>query len=113
MLFMSNLMSKRENSPHSQQIVHVLTVVDGVTEEIVEVHDLPHFSLEEFVKQYEVDPVLDPEMHARYSVGPDDAPLVIKAMEKVICFEFSQFAYFIDAVVDDRTGTKSANLSSS
>ena len=53
-------------------VVHVLTVIEGKSEEITGLIELTNFKLAEYQLQFDVDPIKDPEMLERYSVGPDD-----------------------------------------
>lgn len=85
------------NHPHC----HVLTVVDGVTEEVIDVIELPNLSLEAFRRHYEVPAHDDPEMVDRYSVGPDDLAFVRQAAGQEVHFDLTKYAYFIEAVLLD------------
>lgn len=76
---------------------HILSVVDGVTEEVVDAIEIKNFDLAQFREQFDVSPESDPEMLGRYGVGPDDAGFVCQALGRVVPFEFSQYAYFIEA----------------
>ena len=79
------------------RIVHVITVIDGETEEMVDLVELKSFVLSEFHIQFDVDPLKDPHMLDRYSIGPDDHPFLEKVVGKKLAFDFTRFAYFIEA----------------
>lgn len=81
----------------SGELVHVLTVIDGSSEELVDLLELVNFQLAAFQKQFAVDVELDPEMQGRYSVGPDDAAFLSTNVGYELQFDFSVFAYFIEA----------------
>jgi hypothetical protein len=78
-------------------LVHVLTVIEGESEELVHLVELKGFVATEYHQQFDVDPKGDPEMLDRYSVGPDDVPFLEKQLKKPINFDFKRFAYFIEA----------------
>lgn len=78
-------------------VCHVLTVVDGSSEEIIDVHELEPFDLQAFCHQFDVPVERDPQMLDRYAVGPDDVAFLHKVMEIELPFEFSTHAYFIEA----------------
>lgn len=82
----------------SQSVVHVVAIIDGSTEELVDVIEIPTFELKSFSVQFDVDPKVDPDMHDRYSVGPDDMVFLEKVLGRKLSFDFSQFAYFVEAV---------------
>ena len=84
--------------PKNNEILHVLSIVDGKTEEIVEVVEFKNFGLADFCRQFDVDPKSDPKMLDRYSVGPDDASFLDKVLFKPVHFDFARFAYFVEAV---------------
>lgn len=81
----------------SESLVHLLTVVDGVSEELLSFEELKTFVLKDFQEQFDVDPVLDPDMRDRYSVGPDDVAFLERNMKKSLSFDFQKYAYFIEA----------------
>ena len=85
----------------SGSIVHVLAVVDGISEETVEAVIFQSFPKKEFLLQFDVDPKRDPGMLDRYSVGPDDVPFLRKYLEGEVEFDFTRFAYFVEAVRDE------------
>jgi len=85
----------------SKKIVHVVTVLDGSTEETIEVFRLPGFELASFRAQFDVPVETDPEMLDRYAVGPDDLPFLTPTIEGSPHFDFTRNAYFIEAVEDD------------
>jgi hypothetical protein len=82
-------------------VIHVLSIYDGQTEEITAVHRLERFDEAAFRVQFAADMEIDPDLSERYSVGPDDASLILSMMTEVIEFEFTRFAYFVEAVRDD------------
>jgi len=57
-------------------ICHVLHIIDGSTEETVDVIELTTFELEAFLQQFDVPTQSDPMMLDRYVVGPDDVPFL-------------------------------------
>jgi hypothetical protein len=79
-------------------ICHVLTVVDGLSEEVIDLHELEPFDLPAFCLQFDVPVEHDPQMLDRYAVGPDDVAFLHKVMEVEIPFDFTTNAYFIEAV---------------
>jgi hypothetical protein len=82
-------------------IVHVLSIVDGETEDMIEAVIFQSFDMTNFSHQFDVDPKVDPQMLDRYSVGPDDVFFLEKYLEAPVIFDFSRFAYFIEAVRDE------------
>ena len=80
-----------------EMIVHLLTVLDGETEELLDLVELYNFKLDEFVEQFAVDPEDDPQMHGRYAVGPDDVAFLRHVTGMDLKFDFQNFAYFIEA----------------
>ncbi|MEY4668527.1 MAG: hypothetical protein RL518_1226 [Pseudomonadota bacterium] len=87
--------------PSEPSICHVLTVIDGASEEVVDVHELEPFDLGEFCKQFDVPIEHDPQMLDRYAVGPDDVPFLERVMGVSLPFSFSTHAYFIEAARRD------------
>ena len=88
-------MSKKPPSTNS----HVLTVIDGQTEELVHLVEIKNFDLAAFAYQFDVPIKTDPTMERRYGVGPDDAAFVCKALGFEVEFDFTRYAYFIEAAV--------------
>jgi hypothetical protein len=86
---------------HQSEICHVLSILDGVTEEVVDVHEIHPFDLPAFRHQFDVPVESDPEMLDRYAVGPDDAIFLNGALGIELPFDFSRFAYFIEAARKD------------
>ena len=82
-------------------LCHVLTVVDGSSEEVIDVHELEPFDLKAFCHQFDVAVERDPQMLDRYAVGPDDVTFLHKVMEIELPFDFSTYAYFIEAAERD------------
>lgn len=81
----------------SEIIVHVLTVIDGESEELVDLMELRGFVAAEYHKQFDVDPAHDPDMLDRYSVGPDDVEFLQLQTGAKLELDFKRFAYFIEA----------------
>lgn len=85
-------------SSSDSSLCHVLAVVDGTTEEVVDIHLLEPFDLPAFCRQFDVPIEHDPQMLDRYAVGPDDVAFIHKVLEVEIPFDFAENAYFIEAV---------------
>lgn len=83
------------------QVCHLLTMIDGSTEELLEYWEIPEFNLPEFREQFDVPVQSDPEMLDRYAVGPVDVPFLHDVMETPINFDFTRYAYFIEPVRKD------------
>lgn len=81
-----------------QDICRALTVVDGQTEEVVDLHEIETFDLATFAAQFDVPVQYDPQMLDRYAVGPDDVPFLTSALGVELPFDFARFAYFIEAL---------------
>ncbi len=81
----------------SNEVVHVITIIDGATEDFLDIIQFPTFDLKAFHIQFDVDPTADPEMLDRYSVGPDDLPFLEKTLGRQLNFDFARYAYFIEA----------------
>mgnify|MGYP006279771705 CR=1 FL=1 len=81
----------------TENICHVLSIYDGLTEDLVDVIEIPTFSLERFAAQFDVSLESDPQMLDRYAVGPDDAHFVLQAIGRSVDLDFSRFGYFIEA----------------
>lgn len=79
-------------------ICHVLSIVDGSTEEVIDIIEIPHFSVESFSRQFDVPVEIDPQMHDRYAVGPDDVEFLRREVGMQMVFDFARFGYFIEAV---------------
>ena len=90
------------NHNEKSPICHVLTVVDGLSEEVVDVLELEPFELAAFCHQFDVPIEHDPQMLDRYAVGPDDVPFLQKFMELELPFNFATHAYFIEGARKDR-----------
>jgi hypothetical protein len=76
-------------------------MIDGATEEVLEFWEIPEFNLAEFREQFDVPIQSDPQMLDRYAVGPVDVPYLQEVMEIPINFDFTRYAYFIEAVRKD------------
>ena len=85
------------NSPAT---VHVITIYNASSEEPVDLLRFDNFSLPDFIDQFAVDVATDPDMTERYAIGPDDLPLVNKALGYEHPFNFSELAYFVEAALD-------------
>ncbi len=83
------------------QLCHLLTVIDGETEEIVDLIEIQGFELTSFARQFDVPVETDPEMLERYAVGPDDAPFVFEVLGFEVKLNFTRYAYFIEAAKKD------------
>jgi hypothetical protein len=79
----------------------VLSILDGTTEEVIDVHEIHPFDLAAFLHQFDVPVESDPEMLDRYAVGPDDATFLSTALGIDLSFDFTRFAYFIEAARKD------------
>lgn len=82
-------------------VCHVLVVLDGATEDILEVFKLDSFSLPAFTEQFDVPTESDPQMHDRYAVGPDDEDFLRDHLPEGMVFDFRANAYFVEAVEND------------
>ena len=78
------------------EVVHVLTVVDGQSEELLDILVLTNFELEQFRLRFDV-PDTDPDMRDRYGVGPDHTAFLAEVTGQELVFEFGRYAYFIEA----------------
>jgi hypothetical protein len=83
------------------QLCRLLTVVDGETEEIVDLIEIKGFELSAFARQFDVPVETDPEMLERYAIGPDDAPFVFGVLGFEMKLDFARFGYFIEAAQKD------------
>jgi len=86
---------------NNSSICHVLSILDGATEEVVDVHEIHPFDLTAFRHQFDVPVESDPEMLDRYAVGPDDTVFLSGALGLDLGFDFTRFAYFIEAALKD------------
>ena len=82
---------------HDNSIARVLTVVDGATEEVVEILEFKSFDVSSFAQQFDVPVQYDPDMLDRYAVGPDDVAFVLEHLAIGVAFDFSTYGYFIEA----------------
>lgn len=82
-------------------LVHIFTVIDGVSEELLDLIEIKNFEITAFAKQFDADLKTDPEMRSRYSVGPDDVAFLEKHLERELPLDFKRFAYFIEAAIKD------------
>jgi hypothetical protein len=85
----------------SSAICRLLTIVDGATEEIVDLIELIDFDLQSFALQFDVPLESDPEMLDRYAVGPDDIDFLSRCLGRRLEWDFRTYAYFIDAAERD------------
>ena len=88
-------------APRSIIVCHLLTVVDGESEELVDLLEIKEFPIERFHRQFAVPVETDPDMLERYAVGPDDVPFLIDILGFAPHFDFQKFAYFIEAAEKD------------
>ncbi len=90
------------NSGHSSpDICHVLIVVDGESEDVIDVFELELFELQAFAEQFDVPLESDPDMLDRYAVGPDDESFIRDHLPEGMSFDFRRNGYFIEAVERD------------
>lgn len=83
------------------RICHVLTIIEGSTEEVVDAFKIEKFDLRAFCQQFDVPVESDPQMLDRYSVGPDDLPFLENALTHRPAWDLARYAYFIEAVLED------------
>jgi len=83
----------------SSDICHILTIVDGESDEVLDFIEIANFNLPAFAHQFAVPLESDPEMLDRYAIGPDDVTFIEKQLNTTLSFDFSVYAYFIEAVV--------------
>ena len=81
----------------NNSICHVLAIIDGSTEEILDVVTLADFNLAAFQAQFDVPIELDPEMHDRYVVGPDDVSFLKQYLTVPVSFNFTTTGSWIEA----------------
>jgi hypothetical protein len=86
------------NEVDTSQLMRALVVLDGETEDVLDIVELQGFDLKAFLVQFDVPVETDPEMLDRYAVGPDDADFVNDHLEVSMVFDFRRNAYFIDAL---------------
>ena len=86
------------NDVDTSQLMRALVVLDGETEDVLDIVELQAFDLKAFLVQFDVPVETDPEMLDRYAVGPDDADFVNDHLEVSMVFDFRRNAYFIDAL---------------
>ena len=79
-------------------LCRALTVIDGVTEELIDLHEIENFDVSAFAQQFDVPVEYDPDMLDRYAVGPDDVPFLNRALGVELLFDFARYAYFIEAL---------------
>jgi hypothetical protein len=82
----------------AEQIHHVLVVIDGTTEDVLDVIEFRSFHLELFSQQFDVPTQYDPHMLDRYVVGPDDLEFLKHYLHQPIEFRFDSYGYWIEAV---------------
>ncbi len=86
------------NDITNDHLFRALTIIDGVTEEMVDMLELEAFDLQAFTHQFDVPIETDPQMLDRYAVGPDDTQFLAKVLGIDLPYDFSRFAYFIEAL---------------
>jgi hypothetical protein len=79
-------------------VAHVLVVLDGSTEEVLDAIELIHFDPPLFGQQFDVPTQYDPDMLDRYVVGPDDITFLKAYLPGPIDFHFESRGYWIEAV---------------
>lgn len=65
---------------------------------MVDILELEGFDLQAFTHQFDVPIETDPHMLDRYAVGPDDVQFLTKVLGIALPYDFSRFAYFIEAL---------------
>jgi len=83
--------------PPATTVCHVLVVIDGSTEEPIDIIELTRFDLPLFCKQFDVPVEHDPQMLDRYVVGPDDEQFLREHLDTELAFDFSANGYWIEA----------------
>lgn len=81
-----------------ENLCRALTIVDGTTEEVIDLHEIENFDVQAFAQQFDVPVQYDPHMLDRYAVGPDDVPFLNQILGVELPFDFSRYAYFIEAL---------------
>jgi hypothetical protein len=82
----------------SQNLVHALIIMDGNSEEVVDVVQFSTFDLAAFSHQFDVPVQYDPDMLDRYAVGPDDISFLSAYLERPILFDFTTYGYWVEAM---------------
>lgn len=77
-------------------ICHVLVIIDGRSEEVVDVITLPSFELAAFQLQFDVPIEVDPQMLDRYVVGPDDVAFLKEYLSTPVTFDYTTRGYWIE-----------------
>jgi hypothetical protein len=85
----------------STDICHIITIVDGESDEVLDFVEIPNFNLSAFAHQFAVPLESDPDMLDRYAIGPDDVTFIEKQLQSPLTFDFSTYAYFVEAVTRD------------
>ncbi len=91
-------MTSSDSHNANKQLTHVLVIVDGSSEETIDVVEIKRFSLNEFCVQFDVPVQYDPGMLEVYVVGPDDVTFLKSYLDREIIFDFSSRGYWIEAV---------------
>lgn len=86
-----------EPTANNQELCRVLVILDGESEDVLDVVELQGFDINAFAEQFDVPIESDPHMLDRYAVGPDDAGFVNDHLDTVMTFDFARNAYFIEA----------------
>jgi len=87
------------NKNQEEPICHVLVIIDGKTEETLDIVELTRFELGPFRNQFDVPVESDPDMLDRYVVGPDDEAFLRQYLDRQITFDFSANGYWIEAAL--------------
>jgi hypothetical protein len=91
-------MISNDSPNRKEQIVHLLVIVDGKSDEPIDLIEIPRFSLKDFCDQFDVPVQYDPEMLEIYVVGPDDVSFLKSYLDIDINFDLSSRGYWIEAV---------------
>jgi hypothetical protein len=90
--------SKHPGTAANPPIAHVLVVLDGLSEDVLDAIELVNFDLTLFCQQFDVPTQYDPDMLDRYVVGPDDIAFLKPYLPKPVDFNFESHGYWIEAV---------------
>jgi hypothetical protein len=76
---------------------HLLTVIDGETEELLDLIEIRAFDLIRFREQFDVPVESDPDLLDKYAVGPGDVEFLREVLGLELQFDFSRYGYFVEA----------------
>lgn len=88
------------DAPTDRGVCHVLVVMDGRSEDIIDAIPIPRFQLAPFCYQFDVPVETDSEMLDRYVVGPDDEEFLRQYLDEAIVFDFTANGYWIEAATE-------------